>query len=143
MNNSSTICVDATIVTKLLVPSRSIDILQLWDDWRTTNTQFVAPQLIRYEITNVLYQMIRHKQIDYELAENAIGTMISLPIVLHHEEGLHEAALELAKRFGIKATYDAHYLALSDHLNCELWTTDKKFYNSVHCQLSWVHLVEI
>ncbi len=35
-------------------------------------------------------------------------------------------------------SYDAHYLALAEHLGCEFWTADKRLHNAVHEKLPWV-----
>ena len=40
-------------------------------------------------------------------------------------------AFELATRFRRPAAYDAHYLALAEHLACPFWTADERLYNSV------------
>jgi predicted nucleic acid-binding protein len=51
---------------------------------------------------------------------------------------LSTRALELADRFGLSATYDAHYLALAEREGCEYWTADERLWNSVRAQLGWV-----
>jgi predicted nucleic acid-binding protein len=43
----------------------------------------------------------------------------------------HRDALRLARRLGLRSTYDAHYLALADDLDCEFWTADERLYNAV------------
>lgn len=54
MSNSSTVCVDANLVVRLLGPSDSQNILERWDHWIATDTRIVGPQLLRYEVTNAL-----------------------------------------------------------------------------------------
>ena len=56
-----------------------------------------------------------------------------LPIKLFGDADLHIQAVQLASRYGLLATYDAHYLALADHLEAELWT-------AVESELLWVRL---
>lgn len=80
----------------------------------------MAPQLIRYEVTNALYQMIRHQAIDKDDADVALRAMTKLPIIVYQEESLHQAALDTSVRFVIRAAYDAHYLALAEYLNCNM-----------------------
>ncbi|MFM5981301.1 MAG: type II toxin-antitoxin system VapC family toxin [Sphaerospermopsis kisseleviana] len=50
-------------------------------------------------------------------------------------------ALTLAKNLNLSAAYDAHYLALSQLLNAEFYTADKRLYNSVKSSLNWVHFI--
>ena len=42
----------------------------------------------------------------------------------------HDRALELASRLNQGAICDAHYLALAETLDCELWTADDKFFRA-------------
>ena len=141
MRNSSTVCVDANLVVRLLGPSMTPGIVRQWREWQDMRMHLAAPRLIRYEVTNALYQMIRRRQIDHRIANAAIRTMLEMPVVLHHDDVLHQMALDVAVRFNIKPTYDAHYLALADLLGCELWTGDKRLFNSVSHHLPWVRLL--
>jgi predicted nucleic acid-binding protein len=43
----------------------------------------------------------------------------------------------LATRFNRPATYDAHYLALAEMMDCEFWTADERLFNAVRDELSW------
>ena len=54
---------------------------------------------------------------------------------------LHQEALKMANLYNISATYDAHYLALAERLQVELWTADRRLFNSVSKSLSWVKLI--
>lgn len=36
------------------------------------------------------------------------------------------SAFELVNQFNLPASYDAHYLALAQHLNCDFYTGDKR-----------------
>lgn len=40
--------------------------------------------------------------------------------------------MQLARQFNLPAAYDAHYLALAERLEAELWTLDRKLFNAVH-----------
>ena len=81
------------------------------------------------------------------LGENAVRPVkrlrvLDMPVRLHDEAPLHERALALADRFALPAAYDAHYLALAEHLEAEFWTTDRRLTVKVQSSLPWVHLVE-
>ncbi len=75
-------------------------------------------------------------------AQPALKAALALPIHLHGEPDLHRRALDLAQRFSLPATYDAHYLALAEHLGGEFWTADGKLSSRAQPALPWVHLVE-
>lgn len=70
-----------------------------------------------------------------------MDAVLALPIQLHCDSWLHVSALEFAERFRLRAAYDAHYLALADHLRCEFWTGDRKLFNAVASELPWVRLI--
>jgi predicted nucleic acid-binding protein len=49
--------------------------------------------------------------------------------------------MELTAELKQDAVYDAHYLALAEALNCELWTADERFYRAAisgHTQVKWL-----
>jgi predicted nucleic acid-binding protein len=97
---------------------------------------------MRYEATNVVYQSLKTRNITLATANALIDALVILPIAVYHDEFLHQAALTTASRFRIGAAYDAHYVALAQHLGAELWTADKRLYNAIHHQLDFVRLVE-
>ena len=51
---------------------------------------------------------------------------------------IHIRAIQLSKQFRLPAAYDAHYLALAESKHCELWTADKRLWNSIKGKLPWV-----
>jgi predicted nucleic acid-binding protein len=53
---------------------------------------------------------------------------LDLPIELFGGIGLHRRALELAQSLSLPATYDAHYLAVAEDLQAELWTADRRLF---------------
>jgi predicted nucleic acid-binding protein len=61
---------------------------------------------------------------------------------IHDGAELHERALSLAQRFALPAAYDAHYMALAEHLDGELWTSDRRLIQAVGAEMPQVHLVE-
>ena len=57
----------------------------------------------------------------------------ALALDIHYLDppGLSLRAFEMAACFKQPAAYDAHYLALADHLSCPFWTADERLYNGV------------
>lgn len=136
------VCVDANVVVKLLMPTLYPAMKEQWASWAQQGTAFVAPPLLRYEAVNAFYQMNKQGSITTATAVAAIENLARLPIELVLEARLHRDAFMIAERFRIRAAYDAHYVALAQHLEAELWTADKRLYNAVQHHLDFVHLVE-
>ncbi|MBN1140086.1 MAG: type II toxin-antitoxin system VapC family toxin [Anaerolineae bacterium] len=44
-------------------------------------------------------------------------------------------------RFALLTAYDAHYLAVAEHLGAAFWTADRALAHAVQPELNWVHLV--
>ncbi|BAZ22509.1 hypothetical protein NIES4073_33930 [Kalymmatonema gypsitolerans NIES-4073] len=139
---SGTVCVDANFVVHLVgrgtVAARYIN---LWDSWQESAYTPVAPTLIYYEISNVFHRLLLAGQLLPEEADQSLEDAMSLNIRLYGDVELHTEALNLARSLRLPATYDAHYLALAQRLECEFWTSDRKLVNSVKPTLPWVKLV--
>ncbi|ACB54344.1 hypothetical protein cce_4998 [Crocosphaera subtropica ATCC 51142] len=139
------VCVDANFIVRLVntqVPNSTL--ITLWEEWQANQITVVAPTLFYYEVTNALYRMSKAGQITTEQAKEALLDALSFNITLYgHQElqNFHQTAFELANQFNLSASYDAHYLALAQHLNCDFYTGDKRLYNTVKNQISWIKLV--
>ena len=140
--SSTKICVDANIVVRLVAPDPDRDVFNLWRAWRKEGTELVAPSLIRFEVTNTFHRMRLAGNVDDDLADTLLSLALDLPITLFGDAWLHQDALALAGKFRLEAAYDAHYVALARHLGAELWTLDKRLYNTVHPYLDFVRLVD-
>jgi predicted nucleic acid-binding protein len=128
-------------VIRLVADPSDQTVRRLWDGWETTRRQLAAPGLLPYEVANALY---RYQKLGYMTAssvELALEAALALPLNLYHEADLHRRALALAQRFALPAAYDAHYLAVAEHLDGELWTADRKLAQAVGSELAWVHAV--
>jgi predicted nucleic acid-binding protein len=143
MNKSSAICVDANIVIGLILKPDDTTIKQLWDSWLTQEQRLVAPTLLYYEVTNGFYRLERGGFLTAEFIRDALDFALTLPIQLVGDAALHQRARELAAQYNLPAAYDAHYLALAERLNVELWTTDTHLFNAMQSLgLKWVKLAE-
>jgi predicted nucleic acid-binding protein len=140
MSRSSAVCVDASLVVRLLVGPQSQEIRSLWEAWAQERRDLVAPALIHYEVMNALYQYEKHGHLSADVVAEICDAALSLPIRHHSDPALHLQALQLARRFGLPACYDAHYLALGEHLGTDLWTCDARLVKKVGADLPWVRL---
>jgi len=138
----SWICVDANLITRLVVAPDDQPVQQLWRQWQLENRRLAAPILLRYEVTNALYRYQKQGLLSKEIVHISLKAILVLPIQLYGEADLHRRALALAERFALPTAYDAHYVAVAEQLDAEFWTSDRRLAHAVQSALSWVHLVE-
>ena len=143
MSKSSTVCVDANIVVRLVLFAD--DAIQgIWETWTSEEAQLVAPTLLRYEVANSLHQYQKHGLMQPETLRRALETALALPLTLYGDADLHRSALRLAETYRLPAAYDAHYLALAECLGAELWTTDARLVHALQAfHVSWVRLAGV
>ena len=137
------ICADASVAIKwLLNEERSDRARALYSAAVQTREPIVAPPLLPLEVTNILRQRMRSKDgLTLDAATQHLDDFLALQIELHNPVGLHYQALVLADALGLPATYDAHYLALAEHLGCELWTDDRRLLRNVASSLPFVRWI--
>ncbi len=136
------ICIDANFVVGL-VSSEPSDtrFRDLWNQWRESESQIVAPALIYYEVSNAFHRLAIGRLLLPERAAQLLEDALSLNITLYSDAELHRRASTLARQLMLSATYDAHYLALAERLEAEFWTADQRLVRAVQANLSWVNLV--
>lgn len=137
---NSLICIDASLVVRLVVDTADNRLPEQWKEWTQAGTQIAAPSLLFYEVTNALYQYQQHGFLNPEIVEQALNAALSLPINLYTGSAYHLTAVRIAKRFALPATYGAHYLAVAEHLEAEFWSADRRLAQKVQPQLNWFRL---
>ncbi|MCL1464251.1 type II toxin-antitoxin system VapC family toxin [Argonema galeatum] len=140
---SGIVCIDANFVVRMLTsstPESPFD--NLWLEWQASGYKPVAPTLIYYEVSNAFHRSAVARQILPEQAVRLMDAVLNLNITLYGDAELHREALNIAAQLRLPATYDAHYLALAQRLECEFWTADRRLFNAVQATLSWVNLVQ-
>jgi len=126
------VCVDASVVVAIVTPEEQHALaVALWQSWLREERVILAPRLFTYEVTSALRRKTVRGMLTLEEARNALRAALDLKISLLDPAGLSERAFELAERLHRPAAYDAHYLALADHLRCAFWTGDERLYNAV------------
>lgn len=136
------ICVDASFIIRLVTqPSGTSTYLSLWEQWLANDAEIIAPSLLYYEVSNGLYKYVVANMTTLEESTQFLQAALTLPITLYQDASLYQKGHSLADELNLPATYDAHYLALSEHLNAEFWTCDRRLFNTVRSRLSWIHLV--
>lgn len=140
--HSSWLCIDANLVIRLVAEPTDVAVRGQWEQWDADRRQLAAPTLLYYEVTNAIYRYQIGGIFSTTAARLALHAALVLPIRLFGEAEIHQRATRLAARFSLPAAYDAHYLALTEWLGGEFWTTDRRLFQRVHHDLAWIHLLE-
>jgi predicted nucleic acid-binding protein len=141
MNNSLTVCVDASIVVRFTISLDDAAVKRLWSSWSKQGVRLVAPTLLFYEVTNGLYRQQKVGALGPEFVREALDVALALPVELVGDAVLHRRARVLAAQYNLPAAYDAHYLALAERLEVELWTADARLVNALQpFKVDWVKL---
>ncbi len=137
------VCVDASVVVPLVTrePEGS-PFMMAWRRWHESGQRPIAPSLLMYEVANALYRYVRYGVLLPEEAADALEAVLNLGIELRGDAELHRRALALGRELDLVAIYDAHYLALAERLEAELWTADRRLHRAVAVALPWVRLLE-
>ncbi len=136
---TSIVCVDASLILNLYLPQPlSSKAEALWRQWQAQGYRFVAPSLLRYEVTAVLRRNVHLGSLTPEIGLLSLNEILALPIEYPSVPNLHVRAYQLATQLGRPRANDAHYLVLAETLGCEFWTADGKLVNAVQDHLPWV-----
>lgn len=137
----NTVVVDSSLALKWIFQEADSFLADaLLNDWSRKEIIILAPTLLIYEITNALYKKLRKRDISAQRAREALREIellgIAFDFTTHFE--LSVRAVELSNQYSLPATYDAHFLALAEREQCELWTADTRMWNSLQGELPWV-----
>lgn len=137
------ICIDASFMARLVLQDPSTSrYADQWQRWSDAQLKMIAPTLIFYEVTNVFHRYVVTGQISPERAQQLLTQALALEVTVYQEMALHQQALSFAQRFSLPASYDAHYLALSEKMHAEFWSADRRLIERVQSTLAWVNLLE-
>ncbi len=139
---SEVVVVDASLAFKWLVrESQSEEALALLRSWHRQGVRPAAPHLMPFEVANALHKRVLRGELTTDDAADLIGRLLTSRLELHETPALHGRALQLASELEQGAAYDAHYLALAESLDCELWTADERFFraaSAVSSNVRWI-----
>ena len=88
--------------------------------------------MILTEVSNALFKKVRSQVIPSGDIGRLLDQFINSGINFHESVSMHERAIDLAVSLGEQDSYDCHYLALAESLDCEFWTADRAFYDVAH-----------
>ena len=138
----SDVVVDTSLAAQWIIREEHADEARaLLRDWDAAQVRRVVPSWFACEVGNVFYKRVVRGLMTVGQAQHSVDVILGQVVMLDVEPMLTKRAIELADRFYRPASYDAHYLALAEHLGCELWTADEKFWNATRSSLAWVRWV--
>jgi predicted nucleic acid-binding protein len=136
------ICLDASVVAKLVLPEEHSDLARaLYSATVTAGEPIVAPDLLPFEVTNIIRKRMVREGMSLADADLAITEFQSLAVTLTTPPEIHREALELTDACGLRAAYDAHYVVLARRFDCDLWTDDEDLIQVVGKRLSFVRAI--
>lgn len=123
--------VDASVVVKWYFPEQfSEHALSILDRALADETSLVAPDLMLYEVANVLWKSVRGQRLALEEAELALQHLVRSPIRLIEASLVASRALQIGADTG-RTTYDASYLAVAEVFDTATLTADERLVNAV------------
>lgn len=133
MPSYSKVCPDANFVVNGLRQAgrHATEISAQWELWAGERTRFIVPRLILFEVTNVFYQLQRGGKMSQDEASAFVDAAIHIPFEFVDSLEIHREAQEIARTFGLKATYDAHYVAVARREKMPLVTSDRRLVDAL------------
>jgi predicted nucleic acid-binding protein len=123
--NPEDVVIDASIAVAEILPDEKIakEIENYFHLFAKSKLNFVAPLLLKYEVTNAMKSAVLQKRTTIMDSKQMLNKFFSLPIVYLDVD--FEIALELALKENI-SVYDSAYLYLSKMYKLKLLTLDEK-----------------
>jgi len=132
------IVLDASIILKLIFEEQDTpQALQLRENHITGEGKIAAPELLYYELANVLATKVA---IPVKNASSALAEIFNLEIetfTLGVEEFL--SSISVSRKYKI-SVYDASYMILAERLNCDFITADAQLFRKTK-DLKFVRLL--
>ena len=116
----------------------------LIEQWIRQKVTIAVPDLWDYEIVSALHRLQTKKEIEREAVRAGIDLLFRLNLLhVPSDRQLAIASIDWTERLGQGSAYDAQYLALSERLNAEFYTADRKlFHRCRQLGVSFVKMLE-
>ncbi|MCI0440535.1 MAG: type II toxin-antitoxin system VapC family toxin [Chloroflexi bacterium] len=125
------VVVDSSVVVKLLVNEVFTDKADaLARTWARSGTLPVAPHFMMDESANAIFRRVVLGQLSLDDAIRLTNILASSEIELYSPTVSYARALDLAHQLQQNVIYDAHYLALAELMDCDMWTADERFFRA-------------
>lgn len=98
--------------------------------------------MLHIETVSTIRRLAFRELLSHDEASQSVSAFLDIGVPTSTPPGLYSRAYDLAVRFKQSRIYDSCYLALSEMLDCELLTLDRRLYDAVSADLPWVRLIE-
>lgn len=139
------VVVDASLALKWVLEEEDSPVAKsLLQKWTGDDVEIIAPALFAYEVTSILYRRAVTNKLSYDDASEGLKKLFAMGVILEFSDYEQRSiqAMTFARQFGLPAAYDAQYISLAFHEDCQYWTADVKLWNAVQGKLNWVHLLK-
>ncbi len=134
---SNSVCIDASLALTWLLPAEQNEVANtLRREWCENGMEIITAPLFHAEVTSVLREQVYFERLLPEEGEEAFSAYSEIGVKSIDSPKIQQRAWELAKEFNLPRTYDMQYLAVAELKDCELWTNDKRFVNSLQSKVS-------
>lgn len=124
-NRPEKVVLDASLALNILLGTVGNPALTYWAEWQETNAALYAPELLFFELSNILRkQELRNGLVPSEI-DMAVRLLLKTPIQLHSALPDLERAIQIARQRGLAKTYDMFFVALAERLGATLGTSDE------------------
>ena len=107
---------------------------QLLSDYGNGQITIVVPNFFFVEVANALNVAVIRKRLDDEKAFEFLQNILELNIFTLTDTNLLVLAWKIARLYSC-SVYDTEYVAGAYHLDCNLYTGDKRLYNALRNSL--------
>lgn len=133
------ICVDASLVVKLLVPEEgSPEVLSLYQKWLKEEELLIAPGLIDYEVGTTLRQKVVRGLLRSEDLFPVFDFYKRMNLLLFHLTDFVSQAVPAAAALDQPTVYDIAYLLTAKQQQATFVTADRRFYEKTKPLYSFV-----
>lgn len=132
-NNLTRYVVDASIAVKWYLHDEEYvhEAEAVLEAFGSDRIALIAPDHIRYEITNAVRNALRTRRVPVPAERQAITNFLDLGIPTVGANALLIAGYDYALRFDC-ALYDGLYLALADRAQCPFIHADRRLHNTLN-----------
>lgn len=136
------VVVDASIAIKWVLTENDSDrALALLERWIQAGAHLLVPPHFFVECSAVLQKRIRRGELNRQDALDLYMALQDTEFIIHGDPQLGQLALDAAGRYGLSSAYDAHYVALAELYQAEMWTADERMFNSLGGKAPFAHVL--
>jgi predicted nucleic acid-binding protein len=135
--------IDASLAVKAVLPNPLRDSCRrILSFLLRERFELLAPALWMYEITSAVSKAIHFGDLTPDEGRRSLAQIQSLGVrICSPDPAEAHEALEWTMYLRRASAYDSFYLALAEAQQCDLWTADRRLFNSTSPRHPWVRAV--